>query len=64
VNVAALRQRSGMIAAAWILGAGVIASLANVRSIGVAALVLGIAVLPPFVLLLRPRTSPRAAVTL
>jgi hypothetical protein len=53
-----------MVAAVWILGAGVIALIADVRSIRVAAVVIAFAVLPPVLLLLRPHTPAPARVTL
>jgi hypothetical protein len=58
------RDRTGMVAAVWILGAGGIAVMADVTSIGVAAVVIAFAVLPPVLLLLRPHTPAPAHVTL
>jgi hypothetical protein len=45
------RHRSGILAAIWILGAGSLALMADVNSIWMAALVVTLAILPPFLLL-------------
>jgi len=43
----------GSLGGAWILGAGLIGLLANVTSIAGAAMVLGVGVVPPMLLMLR-----------
>ena len=48
-----LEQANGAFAASWILGAGVIGLLGNVTSLGGAALVLGVGLVPPMLLMLR-----------
>lgn len=47
----------GALAAAWILGAGLIGLLGNVTSIGGAAAVLGLGLVPPMLLMLH-RSRP------
>ncbi len=47
------QQLHGSLAATWILGAGLIGLLGNVTSIGGAATVLGLGLVPPMLLMLR-----------
>jgi hypothetical protein len=47
----------GMLAAAWILAAGLIGVLGNVTSMAAGALVLGVGLVPPLLMLLG-RTTP------
>ena len=47
------QQPNGALAATWILGAGLIGLLGNVTSIGGAAMVLGLGLVPPMLLTLR-----------
>jgi hypothetical protein len=51
------QQMTGAVAATWILGAGLIGLLGNVTSIGGAAMVLGLGLAPPMLLMLR-RSDP------
>ena len=53
------QHRTGILAAVWILSAGIIALLADINSIGMAIVVIVVAVVPPFVLLLRPQHPVR-----
>ena len=46
-------ESHGALAATWILGAGLIGLLGNVTSIGGAATVLGLGLVPPMLLMLR-----------
>lgn len=48
-----LEQANGAVAASWILGAGLFGLLADVTSVGGAALVLGVGLVPPTLLMLR-----------
>ena len=59
MKAGAFQHRTGILAALWILAAGTIALLADVRSIGAAIAVVVLAVVPPFVLLLRPQHPVR-----
>lgn len=47
------QQPNATLAAAWILSAGLIGLLGNVTSIGGTAIVLGVGLVPPLLLLLR-----------
>jgi hypothetical protein len=47
------QQLYGSLAATWILGAGLIGLLGDVTSIGGAAIVLGVGLVPPMLLMLR-----------
>jgi hypothetical protein len=54
------QQLNGALAATWILGAGVLGLLGNVTSIGGAATVLGLGLVPPMLLILRRNHSAHA----
>ena len=47
------QQLNGSLAATWVLGAGLIGLLGNVTSIGGVAIVLGLGLVPPMLLMLR-----------
>ena len=47
-----LRQQSGALAATWILAAGLIGFAGHVTSIGGAAVVLGVGLVPPTLMML------------
>lgn len=59
VAVVQLRPTKSAVAAAWILAAGVIGVMANVRSVGAAILVVGLGLVPPLVMLFRWRDPPQ-----
>jgi hypothetical protein len=46
------QETSGVVAATWILGAGLVGMLANVTSVAGAAMVLGFGLVPPVLLIL------------
>ena len=48
-----------MVAATWIMAAGLVGFVGNVTSIGGAALVLGFGLVPPIILMLHRRTTMR-----
>ena len=47
------QQPNGALAAAWIMGAGLIGLLGNVTSLGGTAIVIGLGLVPPMLLLVR-----------
>jgi hypothetical protein len=51
------QHATGVIAAVWIVGAGVIGLLTNVTSLGAAVAVLGVGLLPPLLLLVRVKPA-------
>ena len=55
------QQPNGALAATWIMGAGLVGLLGNVTSVGGAAIVLGLGLVPPMLLILR-RNRPAHAV--
>jgi hypothetical protein len=54
-----LQHTRGALAAAWILAAGLIGVLGNVTSMAAGALVLGVGLVPPLLMLLGRTTSIR-----
>jgi hypothetical protein len=52
VSLMVLRQQTGALAATWILAAGLIGSIGHVTSIGGAAVVLGVGLVPPILMML------------
>jgi hypothetical protein len=56
-----LQQRNAVVAATWIMVAGFIGLVGNVTSIGGAAAVLGVGLVPPLIMMLHTSTV-RAAV--
>lgn len=55
------QQPHGALAATWILGAGLIGLLGNVTSVGGAATVLGLGLVPPMMLMLHWSRPVQAA---
>jgi len=47
------QQPNGTLAATWIMGAGLIGMLGNVTSLGGVAIVIGLGLVPPMLLMLR-----------
>ena len=56
------QQPNSALAATWILGAGLIGLLGNVTSLGGAAMVLGVGLVPPMLLMLQWTRPIRAVV--
>ena len=52
VSLMVLRQQTGALAATWILAAGLIGFIGQVTSIGGAAVVLGVGLVPPILMML------------
>ncbi len=60
MSIMQLQQMNGAIAATWILAAGLIGVVGDITSVGGGAMVLGFAVVPPILMMLRWRDPAQA----